>query len=269
MTEQGGYALRLSEAERMRYRMMAALAKDSEAELWSRAGIVEGNRVADVGCGPGAILAEIGRLVGPTGRVIGVEPGEEARSAARQELEAAALSFVDVLEGSGDATGLEPRSWDCVMVRHVLVHTGAAAAGIVAHLATLLVPGGHLYLVDVDLDAFRTAPADEAVDEQMTRYADFHRRRGNDVRIGPQLGVLLRAAGLEAVEHRGTYQRIPAAAVADGGPLRAAREAMLASGDLQPEDEERWEAARARFGARADAELWMPAFIAIGRAPLG
>lgn len=269
MSEQGAYALRLSDAERARYRMMAALAKDSEAELWSRAGIVEGARVADVGCGPGAVLAEIGRLVGRSGRVTGVEPGAQARSAAREELEAAALSFVDVVEGRGDATGLEARSWDCVMVRHVLVHTGAAAGAIVAHLATLLVPGGHLYLVDVDLDAARTAPADDEVEEQMTRYADFHRRRGNDVRIGSQLGVLLRAAGLEVVEHRGSYQRLPAAAIAEGGPLRAAREAMLASGDLQGGDEERWEAARARFGERADAELWMPSFVAIGRAPLG
>lgn len=267
MPERHEYTLRLSDAERMRYRMMAALAKGQEAELWTRAGIVAGARVADVGCGPGAVLAEIARLVGPDGQVTGVEPGAEAREAAREELDGAGLSFVDVIEGSGENSGLEKAAWDCVMVRHVLVHTGPAAADIVTHLGALLVPGGHLYLVDVDLDAARTSPADDAVDEQMTRYAAFHRRRGNDVRIGTQLGTMLRSAGLEVVEHRGTYQRLPAAAMTEGGPLRAAREAMAASGDLQPGDEERWDAARRRFGERAGAEVWIPSFIAIGQRP--
>ncbi len=262
-----GYTLVLSDDERGRYRMMAAMAREQEAELWTRAGIVAGARVADVGCGPGAVLTQIGHLVGPGGRAAGVEPGAEARAAARQELDGAGLGFVEVREGRGDATGLEAGAWDCVMVRHVLVHTGAAATGIVAHLATLLAPGGHLYLVDVDLDGARTAPVDDEMDDQMRRYAAFHRRRGNDVRIGPQLGFMLRTAGLEVVENRGSYVRLPGPAVAEGGPLRAAREAMVASGDLQPGDEERWAAARLRFAERPGAEVWLPSFIAIGRQP--
>ena len=44
-----GYTLELSEPERMRYRMMAGLARENEADLWEYAGIVPGARVADVG----------------------------------------------------------------------------------------------------------------------------------------------------------------------------------------------------------------------------
>jgi hypothetical protein len=58
------YALALSEAELTRYRMMAEQARSAEADPWRRAGIVPGARVADVGCGPGALLPALAAAVG-------------------------------------------------------------------------------------------------------------------------------------------------------------------------------------------------------------
>ncbi|MGI9085400.1 MAG: class I SAM-dependent methyltransferase [Aeromicrobium sp.] len=262
-----GYTLELSEPERMRYRMMAGLARENEADLWACAGIVQGSRVADVGCGPGAVLTEIAQIVGPEGTVVGVEPGEPARAAAREELDSLGLDHVEVREGNGETTGLDPGAWDCVMMRHVLTHTGDGAERIVAHLATLLAPGGHLYLVDTDLDAARATPPDPDIREQFDRYAEFHRALGNDVRMGPRLGTLLRAAGLEVAEHRGGFQRIPALLLAAGGPIVSARDAMIAHGILSQDETESWETARQRYAAQPDAELWMANFIAIGRKP--
>jgi ubiquinone/menaquinone biosynthesis C-methylase UbiE len=265
--EDSGYTLELSEPERMRYRMMAAIARDEEAELWELAGIVPGARVADVGCGPGAVLTEIAKIVGPDGTAVGVEPAESAREAAREELDSHGLEHVEVREGNGAATGLEPGAWDCVMMRHVLTHTGSAADGIVAHLATLAKPGGHVYLVDVDLDASRSTPADPSIQAQFERYAEFHRRRGNDVRTGPRLGAMLRTAGLDVIENRGSFTRVPAELIAGGGPLVSAQEAMFAAGMLTPDEAEQWAEARDRFLAQPGAEMWFAAFIAIGRRP--
>jgi SAM-dependent methyltransferase len=262
-----GYTLQLSEPERLRYRMMAGMARESEADLWEYAGIRPGARVADVGCGPGAVLAEIAQIVGLEGTAVGVEPGQPAREAAREELDSLGLEHVEVREGNGEATGLDPGAWDCVMMRHVLTHTGDAVERIVAHLATLLAPGGHLYLVDVDLDATRSSPVDPDVKEQFERYAEFHRALGNDVRMGARLGTLVRAAGLEVAEHRGTFQRIPAMLLADGGPLVSAQDAMIAEGILTADEVGAWEAARQRFAAQPDAEMWFATFIAIGRKP--
>ena len=271
MTEKSkpGYTLELSEPERMRYRMMAGLASENEAELWEYAGIRPGARVADVGCGPGAVLTEIAQIVGPEGTVVGVEPGAPAREAAREELASLGLEHVEVREGDGEATGLDPGAWDCVMVRHVLTHTGDAAERIVAHLATLLAPGGHLYLVDVDLDATRSTPPDPDIQEQFERYAAFHRALGNDVRMGARLGMLLRAAGLEVAEHQGGFNRVPAMLLAGGGPLVSAQDAMIAEGILKSDEVEAWEAARHQFAARPDADMWFATFIAIGRKPEG
>lgn len=69
------YTLRLSEPERARYRMMARSARQAEADLWTAAGIVEGAHVADVGCGPGAVLALIAEDVR--------QPGQVSESSAR------------------------------------------------------------------------------------------------------------------------------------------------------------------------------------------
>ncbi|MEO6122019.1 MAG: methyltransferase domain-containing protein [Acidimicrobiales bacterium] len=263
----GGYTLQLSDSERMRYRMMAAQALAEESELWRAAGVVAGAAVADVGCGPGATLVELARLVGPQGRAAGVEPGEAARAAAREELDGAGFpeATVPVVDGSAEATGLETGAWDCVMVRHVLTHTGGAPPAIVTHLATLLRPGGHLYLVDTDLDAFRTTPADDAMAEQSRRYSDFHRSLGNDPRMGPRLSALLVDAGLAVVERQGRWLALPAVLMREGGPLRAAQEAMVAAGLVAPGEIPGWEAARHRFSEIPGAVVWAPFFLAVGR----
>jgi len=144
------YALELDEREVARYRMMADQARAAEADLWELAGIGPGARVADVGCGPGALLPALSAAVGPEGRVQAIDADPAAVAAAGALVAAAALANVSVAEGRAGRTALEPGSLDAVMLRHVLAHNGGAEDAIVAHLATLPRPGGCLYLVDAD-----------------------------------------------------------------------------------------------------------------------
>ena len=140
------YALRLSDDELGRYRMMAARARAEEGDLWTAAGIVPGARVADVGCGPGAMLVTLAELVGPTGHVVGVDADRTAVTAARAALAAARFGGPvapgEVRQGWAESTGVAPASVDTVVLRHVLAHNGRAAQRIVDHLATLVRPGG-------------------------------------------------------------------------------------------------------------------------------
>lgn len=77
------YALRLSDDELARYRMMTQRARELEADLWELAGLASGARIADIGCGPGAMVAELAEIVGPAGHVVGVDGDEQAVEAAR------------------------------------------------------------------------------------------------------------------------------------------------------------------------------------------
>ena len=231
MTE---YALKLTDEELTRYRFMAETALRMEADLWATAGIVQGAAVADVGCGPGAVSQVMARLVGPAGRVAGVDGDSGTVETARSLAGDAGMGNVAFSVGRADDTGLAPESFDTVMIRHVLAHNGAAEQSIVNHAASLVRPGGHVYLLDIDASAFRMRPEDPDFEDLNDRYYDWHARRGNDLSVGLRLGELLTGAGLELVEFEGRYQIFP---VRPGmrAPAWAARESLLDAGMATPE----------------------------------
>ena len=262
------YALELSEAERNRYREMARRAREQEGERWQRYGVVPGARVADVGCGPGAVLVMLADLVNPGGDVAGVEPNTEARAAALEEIRRGGLDNASVVAGVGTATTLEPGTYDVVMIRHVLFHVGDAVQAVLDHAVTLLRPGGHLYTVDVDLTGTRLSVDDADYEEEARRYTDFQRARGNNVDIGPHLGPLLAGAGLELREHEALVQKVPGAVLALGrSPMVAARHEMLAAGTITEDDTRRYDAARQRVVAIPHAAIFMSMYVAVGRKP--
>ena len=259
------YALKLSEAELARYRFMADAAARLERDLWTAAGVVEGAAVADVGCGPGAVSLVLAELVGPAGRVVAVDREAEAVAAAR-----AAASGVDNLSvdvGDADDTGIPPDSVDVVMIRHVLAHNGPRLESIVAHAASLVRPGGWVYLADVEASALRARPPDPDFDDLNDRYRQWHEQQGNDLSVGLRLAELLAGAGLENVEHHGRYQIFP---VPPGlrGPGWAARDVLVAAGLATQDDVARWEAAFERLdGVEPRPVLFSPLFFAFGRRP--
>ena len=260
------YALELSEPERNRYREMAKRARAQESERWQRYGIVPGARIADIGCGPGAVTVQLAELVAPGGSVVGVEPNATARAAASDEIGSAAAANASVVEGTGTATTLAPGTFDVVMIRHVLFHVGSEVDAVLSHAVSLLREGGHLYVVDTDGTGMRFSVADADYMEQSRRYMDFQRGRGNNVDIGPRLGPLLAAAGLEVVEQAGLINAVPAQVFAGGGgPAVAARHEMLAAGAITDDDARRYDEAIARLVGTPAAVLFVPSYLAVGR----
>jgi SAM-dependent methyltransferase len=257
------YALRLDPGERERYRMMAAAAREAEAAEWARAGIGAGASVADVGCGPGAVLRVLADEVGPHGQAVGVDGATDAVEAARAEV--GGLPQASVLLGDAAATGLPGAAFDVVMCRHVLAHNGGREAEIVNHLAGLVRPGGTVYLVDVDHTMLWISPPDRDLDDLNSRYVEFQSGRGNDLQVGRSLGPLLDAAGLEVEVFRvgGPVVRVP---VGVRSPGWAARAELIDAGMATDADVARWDAAFRRMDA-APERPWasMPLVQAVGR----
>ena len=259
------YALELSEQERARYRFMAEAARGSEADLWAAAGIVPGARVADVGCGPGAVSVVAAEVVGDAGHVWAVDADASTAAAARDAAEAAGAGNVTVSTGDAADTGLAPGSLDVVMIRHVLAHNGGREQAIVGHAAGLVRPGGSVYLVDVHFDGLRMRPPDADVTDLDARYREWHERQGNDLSVGLRLDELLAGAGLAVARYEGRYNivRLPPGV---RPPAWAARDAMVAGGLATTDDVDRWEAALDRVGqASAPPTVFVPLFFAIGR----
>jgi precorrin-6B methylase 2 len=151
----------------------------------------------------------VAEVVGPTGHVWAVDGNPATTQAAEETVAAAGVSNVTVSTGDAAATGLEPGSVDVVMIRHVLAHNGGREQAIVDHAATLVRPGGAVYLVDVDIEAFRMRPSDADLADLDRRYREWHAAQGNDLAVGLRLDELLAGAGLDVEVFQGSYQ-IPA-----------------------------------------------------------
>lgn len=261
------YALKLSDDELARYRLMAARARTEEADLWELAGIRPGAQIVDVGCGPGAVTVEMAAVVGPTGSVTGVDRDPAAVAAARVAVANAGLVNVTLLQGDADATGLMPASYHVAVLRHVLAHGAARQQAVVAHLTDLVRPGGCVYLVDVDLTAIRVLPLAPALESLQHRYVDFQRDRGGDPLAGLRLAELMRAGGLEVLAYHGRYT-IQEFRPGMRSPAWAAREAMLASGHITAEEVRTWESSWLDVDAAAvRPTIFAPGFVAVGRRP--
>jgi SAM-dependent methyltransferase len=232
------YALRLNDAEIARYRHMAQAAHAREADMWDRAGIRPGAHVADIGCGPGAVLALLAKLTAPDGTVIGIDADPEAVRAANDAVSTAGARATARVAGADD-TGLPPDTCDIVMLRHVLAHNGGREQAIVDHLAQLVRPGGHLYLVDIDMTTATFSRLSPGLTDLFNRYRHWHRAHGNDPSIGRRLAKLAEQAGLTIVQQRDWHQTYP---LPPGfrGPAWAARTSLMADEFATAEEVDLW-----------------------------
>ncbi|WP_128377013.1 methyltransferase domain-containing protein [Streptomyces cavernae] len=261
------YSLALSDAEIARYQLMAEMAEQRERGLWTAAGAVPGARIADVGCGPGAIAARLAAMTAPAGAVWAVDRDSGALAVAEALAERSGVRL-HTLTGSADATGLEPGVWDLVMLRHVLAHNGGREQAIVDHLAELAKPGGAVYLADIDADSSRVRGTTDPVFQEMEdRYRELHRLRGNDLTVGTRLDELLTTAGLDVVAFQGHIDIVkPPPGMR--GPVWAARDALVADGLATHDDITRWdEAFRRAEGDGTGIRFFAAVFVAFGRRP--
>jgi tRNA A58 N-methylase Trm61 len=141
VTQSDHYLLGRGEGEEARLkRQIADLAPDSDAQL-DKIGIKPGERVVDLGCGPGGVLHLLGKRVGPTGSVLGIERSGHFAGLARRFVADHALPQVEIREGDAYDTGLPRASFDGAHMRLVLVNVPEPER-IVREMVSLVRPGG-------------------------------------------------------------------------------------------------------------------------------
>ncbi len=94
------------------------------AQMADLAGVAEGHRVLDVGCGPGALTAELVRRVGAA-NVAAVDPSEPFVAAARQR-----HPGVDVRRAGAEALPYPPGTFDIALAQLVVHFMTDPVAGI-------------------------------------------------------------------------------------------------------------------------------------------
>src|SRR5215472_2938408 len=97
------YVLGSHAEEQRRLDHQAAAIERPTRLLLQAAGISPGMRVLDLGTGLGHVARLVGELVGPSGRVTGVDRSAEALTVARERSAAAGATHITFVEGDATA----------------------------------------------------------------------------------------------------------------------------------------------------------------------
>ena len=126
-------------------------------------GVQTGQAMLDLGCGNGDDVRELARLVGPTGRVVGVDRSETLIATARERLADERLS-VQFQVGDGYQLDFAEETFDGCRADRVFHHL-EQPAGVMAELVRVVRPNARVVTIDPDLE---TGIVD-APDRKLTR----------------------------------------------------------------------------------------------------
>src|SRR5262245_61468943 len=119
-----------------------------------------GERVLDVGCGPGLLAVDMAEAVGAGGRVRGIDPSPAMLEIARRRA-ASAQGRVEVVPGEATALPFPDASFDVLVATQVYEYVEAMPTAL-AEARRVLVAGGRLLVLDTDWDSIVWRSSDEA-----------------------------------------------------------------------------------------------------------
>lgn len=191
---QGRYVLGHSQAELRRLRVQAELLDDLTEDVLRRAGIAEGMHVLDLGTGAGDVALLAARLVGPTGRVLGVDRAQEAIENAwvRSTPPGAAPVSFQVADLAELDLGAR---FDLVVGRLVLAYVSDPVE-VLRRAVRHLRPGGVVALQEIDLSTARSHPRLELFHTCLDWIQETFVRAKLVVDSGTRLYRVFREAGL-------------------------------------------------------------------------
>ncbi len=204
------YALGSSDHEIERLDRQSASIEAATRLLLRAAGIERGMRVLDLGTGIGHVAMLIAEMVGPEGRVVGIDTSAKLLDVAALRTSSRASSRPHVRFAEGDVRHWrDDEPFDAVVGRLILFHLADPVA-VLRHHAAALRGGGLLLALDFDLGAVRSEPAMPLITEAMGWVNAAFRHAGASPEIGTRLALLLAEAGLADVQGFGVQGYIAA-----------------------------------------------------------
>ena len=155
--------------------------------------LAPGQRLLDVGCGPGTITVDLAARVSP-GEVVGVDASAAVLEIARS---AATDAGVRIEFRTADAMDLpfEDDSFDVVHAHQVLQHLTDPVAAL-REMARVCRPGGVIAVRDVDYATVTWFPANPELERWLELYSAVARANGAEPDAGRRLIAWAHAAGL-------------------------------------------------------------------------
>jgi SAM-dependent methyltransferase len=156
-------------------------------------GAKAGERILDVGCGPGFYVAELLDEVGTTGSVVGVDVSADMLAIAARRSQG--RPNVEFREAPATKLPVDDASFDAALSVQVLEYV-ADTSGALAEIHRALKPGGRAVIWDVDWGTLSWHSADPERMARAMRAWDAHLAHPSLPRT---LSAQMRAAGFEDV----------------------------------------------------------------------
>ncbi|MBZ5737651.1 methyltransferase domain-containing protein [Nocardioides mangrovi] len=206
-----------------------------------------GETCVDLGSGTGTMTRRLARLVGPDGRVVGIEPNGMLRTVAAERA-ARAGTAIELCQGLATEIPMPDESVDVVWCERVLQHVPDPRAALV-EIARVLRPGGRALLLDSDHASRVDSDIDPAVAAAMLD--SFMGQLANPL-SARQLPRLAIEAGLEVDPDIGSSALVYPQEVLVGSELtRLAADQAVSEGRItreQADEAMRSQSAAARSG---------------------
>lgn len=152
-----------------------------------------GERVLDIGCGPGFLTGEAATEVGPTGWACGLDISDSVLAVARQRSAGQPYAaWIDFRHGDAVALPFPDASFDAAVATQVYEYVRDVPRAL-AELSRVLRPGGRAVVVDTDWDTMAWHSADAVRSARILAAWDEHLA---DPRLPRTLRPGLRDAGL-------------------------------------------------------------------------
>lgn len=226
MPTSADYPLGYSEEEAQRLADQAALLEPFTVELFQRAGLERGMHVLDIGCGVGDVSLLAARLVGPEGRVLGMDRAASSLAIARHRARAADVRHVEFLESELEALdskldGLAAdRPFDALVGRLVLLYLPDPDV-ILRRLVRHVRAHGVVAFQEFDLSPVAQAPSSALFEEVRRCILAAFKAAGANTDMGTGLYRTFVRAGLEPPEMAAAATRVAS------GPSTRAYEYMV------------------------------------------
>ncbi len=193
------YVLGHSEAELIRLEHQAQIFGAETREVLRRAGISPGMTVLDIGCGVGDVSMIAAELVGPAGRVLGIDNAAAALPPARARAARAGYDWLTFAQADVYGYSTE-ETFDAVVGRFILMHVPDAVGALKATIR-FSKPRGIIAFIEMDISEASALPELPLLTRCVDWIVSTYRKVGVEPNMGSMLYRTYRAAGLNPRLH--------------------------------------------------------------------